>query len=61
MTPYRYPNITGSTDAEQLRQLKGYLYQLVQQLNNTPTQAVATATAAVKAAAKIIAGAKMNT
>lgn len=47
MTPYRYPNITGGTDAEQLRQLKGYLYQLVQQLNNTPTQAVTMGAAAM--------------
>lgn len=32
---YRYPNITGTTDREQLHQLKSYLYQLVEQLNNT--------------------------
>ena len=35
MTPYRYPNITGTTDAQQLHQLKNYLYQLVEQLNNS--------------------------
>ena len=29
----RYPNITGKTDAEQLTQVKGYLHQLVEQLN----------------------------
>lgn len=29
----RYPNITGATPAEQIQQLKGYLYQLVEQLN----------------------------
>lgn len=29
----RYPNITGQTPDEQLRQLKSYLYQLVEQLN----------------------------
>lgn len=34
MTPQiRYPNITGKTPEEQLTQLKGYLYQLVDQLN----------------------------
>lgn len=37
MNAFRYPNITGTTDAAQLRQLKSYLYQLVDQLNNTPT------------------------
>ena len=37
MNTFRYPNITGTTDAAQLRQLKSYLYQLVDQLNNTPT------------------------
>ena len=29
----RYPNITGATPEEQIAQLKGYLYQLVEQLN----------------------------
>lgn len=29
----RYPNITGSTPTDQLTQIKGYLYQLVDQLN----------------------------
>ena len=29
----RYPNITGLSDREQLVQVKGYLYQLVDQLN----------------------------
>ena len=29
----RYPNITGQTPDEQIRQLKSYLYQLVEQLN----------------------------
>ena len=29
----RYPNITGSTDKEQLTQVKSYLHQLVDQLN----------------------------
>lgn len=29
----RYPNITGSTDREQLTQIKSYLHQLVEQLN----------------------------
>ena len=37
MNTFRYPNITGTTDSAQLRQLKSYLYQLVEQLNNTPT------------------------
>ena len=37
MNTYRYPNITGTTDAQQLQQLKNYLYGLVEQLNNTPT------------------------
>ena len=36
MNAYRYPNITGITDAQQLQQLKNYLYGLVEQLNNTP-------------------------
>lgn len=29
----RYPNITGSTEKEQLAQIKSYLHQLVEQLN----------------------------
>ena len=29
----RFPNITGATEAEQLVQIKSYLYQLVEQLN----------------------------
>lgn len=29
----RYPNITGSTEKEQLTQIRGYLYQLVEHLN----------------------------
>ena len=29
----RYPNITGSTEKEQLTQIKSYLHQLVEQLN----------------------------
>ncbi len=29
----RYPNITGHTTAEQVNQLRGYLYQLVEELN----------------------------
>jgi hypothetical protein len=36
VTVFRYPNITGSTEGAQLRQLKSYLYQLVDQLNNSP-------------------------
>ena len=40
MNIYRYPNITGNTEAEQLRQLKNYLYTLVEQLNNAPSTAV---------------------
>lgn len=39
MNTFRYPNITGTTDGAQLRQLKNYLYQLVDQLNNAPTDA----------------------
>ena len=35
MTGFRYPNITGATEREQLQQLKSYLYQLVEQLNHT--------------------------
>ena len=31
----RFPNITGATDREQLKQIKSYLYQLVEQLNYT--------------------------
>lgn len=37
MSAFRYPNITALTEKEQLRQLKSYLYQLVEQLNNTPS------------------------
>ena len=33
MIDLRYPNITGTTEKEQLSQVKGYLYQLVEQLN----------------------------
>ena len=29
----RFPNITGTTEAEQLRQIRNYLYTLVQELN----------------------------
>lgn len=29
----RFPNITASSEAEQLQQIKSYLYQLVQELN----------------------------
>lgn len=35
MSGFRYPNITGLSEKEQLRQLKSYLYQLVEQLNHT--------------------------
>lgn len=35
MSGFRYPNITGLTEKDQLHQLKSYLYQLVEQLNNT--------------------------
>lgn len=31
----RFPNITGTTDGEQLKQIRSYLYQLVEQLNYT--------------------------
>lgn len=56
----RYPKITGSTDREQLQQLKTYLYQLVDQLNvsgtgtaqSQPTAAVKQATAMPTTAAK---------
>lgn len=30
---FPYPNITAATEKEQLRQIKSYLYQLVNQLN----------------------------
>lgn len=33
MIDIRYPNIQGKTEAEQLVQVKGYLFQLVEQLN----------------------------
>lgn len=39
MTMYRYPHITGTTDSQQLHQLKTYLYQLVEQLNNADSAA----------------------
>jgi hypothetical protein len=29
----RFPNINGASEAEQLSQIKSYLYQLVEQLN----------------------------
>ena len=31
---FHYPNITGNSDKDQLMQIKRYLYQLVDQLNN---------------------------
>lgn len=34
MSNFRYPSITAQTEKEQLQQLKSYLYQLVEQLNN---------------------------
>ena len=34
MMNFRYPNITGSSDKEQLEQMKRYLRQLVDQLNH---------------------------
>lgn len=34
-TNIRYPNITGSTEKDQLQQLRSYLHQLVDQLNMT--------------------------
>ena len=43
MNIYRYPNITGATDAQQLQQLKNYLYTLVEQLNNEPPAATSQA------------------
>lgn len=30
---FRYPNITGSTEKEQIAQIKSYLHQLADQLN----------------------------
>lgn len=33
MNEYRYPNITGKTEAEQLSQIKSHLFQLTTQLN----------------------------
>lgn len=33
MTNFRYPNITGKTDAEKLQQMERFLRQLVDQLN----------------------------
>lgn len=33
MTHLRLPNITASSETEQLQQIKSYLYQLVQELN----------------------------
>lgn len=47
MNIYRYPNITGATDAAQLQQLKNYLYTLVEQLNNTASAALPPTGAAV--------------
>ena len=44
MNTFRYPNITGTTDGAQLRQLKNYLYQLVDQLNNAPADSGALGT-----------------
>lgn len=50
MSGFRYPNITGFSEQEQLRQLKSYLYQLVEQLNNTEALTVAAAQKPVAAA-----------
>lgn len=33
MNNFRYPNITGRSEKEQLAQIKSYLHQLVDQLN----------------------------
>ena len=33
MNNFRYPNITGRTEKEQLAQIKSFLHQLVDQLN----------------------------
>lgn len=33
MTHIRLPNITGKTEAQQLEQIKNYLFQLAQELN----------------------------
>lgn len=33
MINLRFPNINGATEAEQLKQIKSYLHQLVQELN----------------------------
>ena len=30
---FRYPNISGATEREQIAQIKSYLHQLVEQLN----------------------------
>lgn len=38
MTPIEYPKITGDDPRQQLRQLRGYLYQLVDQLNRALEQ-----------------------
>jgi hypothetical protein len=32
---FRYPNITGKTEKEQIEQIRRYLFQLVDQLNYT--------------------------
>ena len=38
MKDIRYPNITGRTEAERLRQMESYLRQLVDQLNYALSQ-----------------------
>lgn len=44
MNNFPYPNITGKTEAEQLTQIKSYLFQLVDQLNHSGINAANTET-----------------
>jgi hypothetical protein len=51
-TELRYPNINGRTDREQLTQLKGYLYQLVDQLQFALNNASTPSTTVVQVASR---------
>jgi hypothetical protein len=56
-TELRYPNINGRTDREQLTQLKGYLYQLVDQLQFALNNASTPSTTVVQVASRPVSSA----
>ena len=52
MNDIRYPNITGATEAEQLQQVRSYLYQMVDQLNMALQSVGSTASASTTPVAR---------